>query len=91
MIDADLNEEKATYCGGCGTTHKKSSGCPKNEAKGGQIMPGDYVKNQHGNIYKRVDGKVGRHDAYVRVSPDGKVGKKKTGLHDSFKLTLVKK
>ena len=30
-IDADLNEEKATYCGGCGTTHKKSSGCPKNE------------------------------------------------------------
>ena len=94
-IDADLNEEKATYCGGCGTTHKKSSGCPKkeakNEAKGGQIMPGDYVKNQHGNIYKRVDGKVGRHDAYVRVSPDGKVGKKKTGLHDSFKLTLVKK
>ena len=28
-IDADLNEDKATYCGGCGTTHKKSSGCPK--------------------------------------------------------------
>ena len=61
-----------------------------NEGKGGQIMPGDYVKNQHGNIYKRVDGKVGRHDAYVRVT-NGKVGKKKTGLHDSFKLTLVKK
>ena len=31
-----------------------------NEAKGGQIMPGDYVKNQYGNIYLRVDGKVGR-------------------------------
>ena len=60
------------------------------EAKGGQIMPGDYVKNQHGNIYQRVDGKVGKHDAYVRVT-NGKVGKKKTGLHDSFKLTLVKK
>ena len=62
----------------------------KNEAKGGQIMPGDYVKNQHGNIYQRVDGKVGKHDAYVRVT-NGKVGKKKTGLHDSFKLTLVNK
>jgi hypothetical protein len=61
-----------------------------NEGKGGQIMPGDYVKNQHGNIYKRVDGKVGGHDAYVRVT-NGKVGKKKTGLHDSFKLTLVNK
>ena len=61
-----------------------------NEAKGGQIMPGDYVKNQHGNIYQRVDGKVGRHDAYVRVT-NGKSGKRKTGLHDSFKLTLVNK
>jgi len=60
------------------------------EAKGGQIMPGDYVKNQHGNIYQRVDGKVGRHDAYVRVT-NGKSGKRKTGLHDSFKLTLVNK
>jgi hypothetical protein len=28
-LDADINEDKATYCGGCGTTHKKSSGCPK--------------------------------------------------------------
>ena len=27
--ELDVNEEKATYCGGCGTTHKKSSGCPK--------------------------------------------------------------
>ena len=61
-----------------------------NEAKGGQIMPGDYVKNQHGNIYQRVDGKVGRHDAYVRVI-NGKPGKRKTGLHHSFKLTLVNK
>jgi len=61
-----------------------------NEATGGQIEVGDYVKNQHGNIYQRVDGKVGRHDAYVRVT-NGKAGKKKTGLHDSFKLTLVKK
>ena len=60
------------------------------EAKGGQIMPGDYVKNQHGNIYQRVDGKVGKHDAYVRVT-NGKAGKKKTGLHDSFKLTLINK
>jgi DNA repair exonuclease SbcCD ATPase subunit len=24
-----VKEEKATYCGGCGKTHKKSSGCPK--------------------------------------------------------------
>ena len=60
-----------------------------NEAKGGQIEVGDYVKNQHGNIYQRVDGKVGGHDAYVRVI-NGKAGKRKTGLHDSFKLTLVK-
>jgi len=60
------------------------------EGKGGQIMPGDIVKNQHGNYYMRVDGKVGRHDAYVRVT-NGKPGKKKTGLHDSFKLTLVNK
>ena len=61
-----------------------------NEARGGQIFPGDYVKNQHGNVYLRVDGKVGRHDAYVRVT-NGKAGKRKTGLHDSFKLTLVNK
>ena len=60
------------------------------EAKGGQIMPGDYVKTQYGDIYLRVDGKVGRHDAYVRVT-NGKPGKKKTGLHDSMKLTLVNK
>ena len=69
---------------------KRVSEEAKNEAKGGQIMPGDYVKNQHGNIYQRVDGKVGKHDAYVRVT-NGKAGKKKTGLHDSFKLTLVNK
>ena len=60
------------------------------EGPGGQIMPGDIVKNQHGNYYMRVDGKVGRHDAYVRVI-NGKPGKRKTGLHDSFKLTLVNK
>ena len=60
------------------------------EGPGGQIIPGDIVKNQHGNYYMRVDGKVGRHDAYVRVT-NGKPGKKKTGLHDSFKLTLVNK
>ena len=30
------------------------------------------------------------HDAYVRVT-NGKAGKRKTGLHDSFKLTLVNK
>ena len=60
------------------------------EAKGGQIFPGDIVKNQHGNYYMRVDGKVGRHDAYVRII-NGKPGKRKTGLHDSFKLTLVSK
>jgi len=58
------------------------------EAKGGQIMPGDYVKTQYGDIYLRVDGKVGKSDAYVRVTK-GKAGKKKTGLHDSMKLTLV--
>ena len=55
-----------------------------NEAKGGQIKPGDIVKNQHGNYYMRVDGKVGRHDAYVRVT-NGKPGKRKTGLHDSLR------
>jgi hypothetical protein len=60
------------------------------EGPGGQIFPGDIVKNQHGNYYMRVDGKVGKHDAYVRVT-NGKPGKKKTGLHDSFKLTLVNK
>jgi hypothetical protein len=60
------------------------------EGPGGQILPGDIVKNQHGNYYMRVDGKVGRHDAYVRVT-NGKPGKKKTGLHASFKLTLVNK
>lgn len=60
------------------------------EANRGQIIPGDIVKNQHGNYYMRVDGKVGGHDAYVRVI-NGKAGKRKTGLHDSFKLTLVNK
>ena len=60
------------------------------EAKGGQIFPGDYVKTQYGDIYLRVDGKVGRADAYVRVIK-GKAGKRKTGLHDSMKLTLVNK
>ena len=58
------------------------------EAKRGQIMPGDYVKTQYGDIYLRVDGKVGKSDAYVRVTK-GKAGKRKTGLHDSMKLTLV--
>ena len=60
------------------------------EAKGGQIMPGDYVKSQYGDIYLRVDGKVGGADAYVRVTK-GKAGKRKTSLHDSVKLTLVNK
>jgi len=61
-----------------------------NEAKRGQIMPGDYVKTQYGDVYLRVDGKVGKSDAYVRVIK-GKAGKRKTGLHDSMKLTLVNK
>jgi hypothetical protein len=60
------------------------------EAKGGQIMSGDYVKTQYGDVYLRVDGKVGKSDAYVRVIK-GKAGKRKTGLHDSMKLTLVNK
>ena len=60
------------------------------ESKGGQIMPGDYVKTQYGDIYLRVDGKVGGYDAYVRVTK-GKAGKRKTSLHDSMKLTLVNK
>ncbi len=60
------------------------------EAKGGQIFPGDYVKTQYGDVYLRVDGKVGKSDAYVRVIK-GKAGKRKTGLHDSMKLTLVNK
>ena len=61
-----------------------------NEAKRGQIMPGDYIKTQYGDVYLRVDGKVGKSDAYVRVIK-GKAGKRKTGLHDSMKLTLVNK
>ena len=62
----------------------------KKEAKVGQIMPGDYVKTQYDDVYLRVDGKVGGHDAYVRVNK-GKAGKRKTSLHDSVKLTLVNK
>ena len=69
---------------------RKGSSGTIDEGPGGQIMPGDIVKNQHGNYYMRVDGKVGGHDAYVRVT-NGKPGKRKTGLHDSFKLTLVNK
>ena len=60
------------------------------EAKGGQIFPGDYVKTQYGDIYMRVDGKVGKHDAYVRVIR-GKVHKRKTALHHTMKLTVVNK
>ena len=60
------------------------------EAKGGQIFPGDYVKTQHGDMYMRVDGKVGKHDAYVRVIK-GKVHKRKTALHHTMKLTVVNK
>jgi len=56
-------------------------------------MPGDYVKTQHGDIYKRVEGTVGGRPAFVDVKSDKKgklkVGKRKTGLHDSVKLTLV--
>ena len=85
-----LDAMEAEKAGALEKVAKLSEEEAKNEAKGGQIMPGDYVKNQHGNIYQRVDGKVGKHDAYVRVT-NGKVGKKKTGLHDSFKLTLVNK
>jgi hypothetical protein len=61
-----------------------------NESKEGQIMPGDYVKTQYDDVYLRVDGKVGGHDAYIRVNK-GKAGKRKTSLHDSVKLTLVNK
>ena len=61
-----------------------------NEAKGDQIAVGNYVKTQHGDIYKRVEGTVGGRPAFVSVE-DGKEGKRKTGLHDSVKLTLVNK
>ena len=91
FIDEFGNEEALSRYGIKSTAQVKNlAKTIMNEAKGGQIMPGDYVKNQHGNIYQRVDGKVGRHDAYVRVT-NGKSGKRKTGLHDSFKLTLVNK
>ncbi len=88
IVKTDQYIEDLRNLPGLGKRHMEES--TLNDAKGGQIMPGDYVKNQHGNIYQRVDGKVGKHDAYVRVT-NGKVGKKKTGLHDSFKLTLVNK
>ena len=91
FIDEFGNEEALSRYGIKSTAQVKNlAKTIMNEAKGGQIMPGDYVKNQHGNIYQRVDGKVGGHDAYVRVT-NGKSGKRKTGLHDSFKLTLVNK
>ncbi len=61
-----------------------------NEAKGDQIAVGNYVKTQDGDIYKRVEGTVGGSPAFVRVE-DGKEGKRKTGLHDTVKLTLVNK
>ena len=65
------------------------------EAIGDQIAVGNYVKTQHGHIYKRVEGTVGGRPAFVDVEADKKgklkVGKRKTGLHDSVKLTLVNK
>ena len=55
----------------------------------GQIRIGDRVKNQYGDIYERVEGKVGFYDAYVRVNRNGTVGKRKTAIHNSFKLELI--
>ena len=56
----------------------------------GQIKIGDRVRNQHGDVYLRVDGKVGNSfAAYVRVNPNGTVGKRKTAIHSSFKLELI--
>jgi hypothetical protein len=52
------------------------------------VKVGEYVKSQYGHYYKRVDGKVGGAPAYVSVEK-GKVGKRKTGLHDTTKLTKV--
>jgi hypothetical protein len=55
----------------------------------GQIKIGDRVKNQYGDIYQRVEGKVGRSYAtFVRVT-NGKLGKRKTAIHSSFKLELI--
>jgi len=75
------------------TPHKNEESV--NEAIGDQIAVGNYVKTQHGDIYKRVEGTVGGRPAFVDVVVDKKgklkVGKRKTGLHDSVKLTLVNK
>lgn len=91
FIDEFGNEEALSRYGIKSTSQvKKLAKTIMNEAKGGQIMPGDYVKTQYGDIYQRVDGKVGGQDAYVRVT-NGKAGKRKTSLHDSVKLTLVNK
>lgn len=53
-----------------------------------EVAVGDYVKSEYGFYYKRVDGKVGGQEAYVRVDK-GKVGKRKTGLYDMTKVKKV--
>jgi len=80
FIDMDVNDLEGFF------TLEESV----NEAKGDQIAVGNYVKTQHGDIYKRVEGTVGGRPAFVSVE-DGKEGKRKTGLHDTVKLTLVNK
>lgn len=55
----------------------------------GQIKIGDRVKNQYGDIYQRVEGRVGFNAAYVRVNRNGTLGKRKTAIHSSFKLELI--
>ncbi len=56
----------------------------------GQIKIGDKVKNQYGDVYQRVEGMVGgSYAAYVRVNPNGTVGKRRTAIHSSFKLELI--
>jgi hypothetical protein len=54
----------------------------------GQITIGDRLKNQYGDIFQRVEGKVGHNDAYVRVT-NGKLSSRKIAVHKSFKLELV--
>lgn len=59
------------------------------------VKPDQYIKTEHGHIYKRVMGTVGGQPAFVGVDLDKggkmKIGKRKTGIHSSTDYKIISK
>jgi len=53
-----------------------------------KLPVGTIIKNEFGYIYKRVEGRVGKYDAFVNIK-DGIESKKKTGIHESVNFEII--